>query len=234
VKALVLCGGKGLRIRGDFPEVPKPLVPVHGRPLLAFILDSYLAFGVSDFILLVGEMEEDFLHFSHEYGKSRGVSVSVLQTGSETLTGGRIVKALPLMSEDERFFVTYGDGISNVNMRSLLRCHMEGGQLATLTAVRPRLPFGMLNLMEGGLVKSFVEKPVLNGYINGGFFVFQREAFAFATDRDCLETDILPQLSMKQQLRAYIHEGFWQNMDTYKDHQLLEKMDIEGAMRVTK
>lgn len=230
MKTLILCGGLGLRIKGSFDDVPKPLIAVQGRPLLAFILDGYVASGFRDFVLLVGQGESLFRDFaSTEAGA--GVSIEVLPTGLDTPTGGRLKRALPLLTGEDRVFVTYGDGISNVDFGELLRVHRASGRGATLTAVRPQLPFGLLEVDNDGAVSSFLEKPVMSQYTNGGFFVLEREILAALSDDSDFETGTLPDLARRGELGAYLHPGFWKNMDTYKDYMSLSTIDIAERMR---
>lgn len=230
MKALILCGGLGLRIKGNFEEVPKPLIVVRGRPLLAFILDGYIASGIRDFVLLVGLGEDQFHAFARHYAGA-GVTVKVLQTGVDTPTGGRLKKAEPLLAGEEDFFATYGDGVSDLDFTALLRFHRQSGRLVTLTAVRPQLPFGLLELNDQDGVAAFREKPVMDRYTNGGFFVMRRAVLAGIHEDADLETDVLPTLSAKGELGAYRHDGFWKNMDTYKDYLSLNAIDLAARIR---
>lgn len=228
MKALVLCGGQGLRMKGNFGGVPKPLVPVRGRPLLAYIIDAYAAAGVRDVILLVGDAAADFEAFAAGYTGS-AVRVRVLPTGSDTPTGGRLQRALPLLADGETVFATYGDGVSDVDLDALLAFHRASGRAATLTAVRPRLPFGLLGVGPGGRVDSFREKPVLEQYMNGGFFVFQANVLRELGPGTDLEVDFLPLLAARAELGAFCHDGFWKGIDTYKDCLELERDGVPAG-----
>jgi glucose-1-phosphate cytidylyltransferase len=217
MKALILCGGKGLRIKGHFDNIPKPLILVHGKELLLRIIEQYKLYGIHHFILLVGDDEEDFMRFSKKYSCKK-IIIDVVATGSNTCTGGRLKKVEYLLSGDISFFMTYGDGLSDVNFTELLHFHESHGKMVTLTAVKPQLQFGALNLSENFTVKSFTEKPILNEYINAGFFVLNREIFNILRDDSDFENEILPILSNQEQLKAYKHTSFWKNVDTYKDY----------------
>lgn len=226
MKAVLLCGGQGLRLKGPFGDTPKPLVELQGRPLLGFILDHYRAHGVREFVLLVGRGEQHFHQFASRYAGATGVAVQVVQTGADTPTGGRIKRAEPYLRNAEAFFMTYGDGVSDVDLNRLRACHDSSSCLVTLTAVRARLPFGLVELDEKGGVDSFVEKPLLEQYTNGGFFVFRRDAMAYLKEDSDLERDVLPVLAAAGELNAYRHHGFWHSMDTYKDHQALSELPL--------
>ena len=228
MKALVLCGGLGLRMKGSFAGVPKPLVPVRGRPLLAFIIDGYVAAGVLDIVLLAGDGAAAFEAFAAGYAGS-DVRVQVLPTGSETPTGGRLRQAAPLLRGEEAVFAAYGDGVADVDLAALLACHRAGGWAATLTAVRPRLPFGLLALQPGGRVDSFREKPLMAEYTNGGFFVLQVAILDELRPDTDFEADFLPALAARGQLGAYRHEGFWKGVDTYKDCLELERDGVPAG-----
>lgn len=230
MKALILCGGQGLRIKGSFDEVPKPLIVVQDKPLLAFIIDGYVASGIKDFVLLVGQGEPLFHDFVRDYATA-GVTILVMQTGRDTLTGGRLKKAEPLLADEDCFFVTYGDGVSDIDFDDLLRFHKSSGRAATLTAVRPQLPFGLLEVESDGAVSSFLEKPLMDQYTNGGFFVLQRSVLASINDDSDFETGVLPALSRNGELGAYLHAGFWKNMDTYKDYLALSAINLAERMR---
>lgn len=217
MKALILCGGQGLRIKGNFGETPKPLVMVKGRPIVAHIIDHYRAFGVTELILLVGDNESEFHKFAGSYAES-DCTIRVLQTGSLTPTGGRLFQALSLLGDDEVVFATYGDGISDVDIASLLDTHRASGKKVTLTAVHPMLPFGLLLLNDGNEVVSFREKPIMDQWTNGGFFVIDRSVLEGMNTELDFETQVLPELALEGELGVYCHRGFWKSMDTYKDY----------------
>lgn len=218
---LILCGGQGLRIKGHFNETPKPLIKIQGKSLLTYIIDHYKSYGINHFILLVGDNEQEFIEFSKE-NSCENTSIEVLQTGVDTNTGGRIKKAEHLLNNIDHFFLTYGDGIANINFEKQLKFHKDHGKIATLTAVKPQLPFGLLKFGLNDSVESFIEKPIIDEYINGGFFVLSKKIFSYLKDDSDFEDEILPQLSDQHQLNAYKHSGVWKNMDTYKDFLFLD------------
>lgn len=225
-----MCGGHGLRLKGNFGDTPKPLVSLQGKPLLCYIIEHYRRYGVHEFILLVGENEREFQAFARSFS-GNGLTIDVLQTGSDTPTGGRIKRVEPILEGEERFFVTYGDGVSDIDIEALLARHRSSGKLVTLTAVRPTLPFGLVRLNEQNLVTSFVEKPVIDEWINAGFFVLERAALEHIQSDSDFENDVLPALSTRRDLVAYTHTGFWRSMDTYKDYLALDKLDLSDIWR---
>lgn len=222
---LILCGGHGLRIKGYFNDVPKPLILVQGKPLLEYIIDGYKKFGVNHFVLLVGKNESLFCDFAKNYSNTN-IKIEVLQTGRDTPTGGRIKKAENLV-QSETFFLTYGDGISNIDFVKQLHFHRQHKKTATLTAVKPQLPFGLLEVDDTFTVRSFTEKPVLEKSVNGGFFILNKKIFSLLNENSDFEQEILPLLAENNQLKAFIHNGFWKNMDTYKDYLLLEDLELK-------
>lgn len=226
---LILCGGHGWRIKGHFDDVPKPLVPLRGKPLLYYIIDGYRKYGVTHFVLLVGNNENLFTEFAASY-EATDIIIEILQTGINTLTGGRIKKAESLLEQEETFFLTYGDGIADIDFAKQMDFHQQHQKTATLTAIRPRLPFGLLDIDDLFSVLAFTEKPVLEKYINGGFFVLNRDVFTLLDENSDFETEILPLLSKENKLNAFIHNGFWQNMDTFKDYLFLDGLELEKIL----
>lgn len=226
MKTLILCGGNGLRIKGIFNDVPKPLIPIQGKPLLSYIIEIYKKYNFNDFILLVGDNLTKFQEFKALH---KDVNITVLETGLNTPTGERILKAKDLL-DDSPFFLTYGDGISNIDISSLLKFHKSHNLMASLTAVKPQLPYGLLNIDANHLVTSFVEKPTLDQFVNGGFFVINPEVFDLLCENSDFENDVLPLLSKNGQLCAYPHTGFWKSIDTYKDYLALEELSLENSL----
>lgn len=246
ISVFILCGGQGTRLREETEFKPKPMVRIGDRPILWHIMKIFDHYGFKNFVLCLGyksEIIKDyFLNHRTHHGSCRvdlrdgsvqsiGDSalredwrVALLDTGLETLTGARIKRALRHV-DDRQFFVTYGDGVADINIDSLLAHHQRAGRLVTITAVRPSSRFGELDL-QGDQVRSFQEKPqVGEGWINGGFMVFEREAFEILPDGENapLETAVLENLSRQGQVSVYRHDGFWQCMDTYREVQLLEE-----------
>jgi glucose-1-phosphate cytidylyltransferase len=244
---IILCGGLGTRLREETEYKPKPMIPIGGRPILWHIMKIYGHFGCQNFNLCLGYKAEVIKDYFFSYRSNTGSHcidlatgalspvgaaepiekwrVSLIETGIETLTGTRVKRALQVIDGD-RFFLTYGDGVADIDIDRLLAHHLASKRLVTVTAVRPSSRFGELDL-EGDTVRSFVEKPqVGSGWINGGFMVFERQAFDMldAGGSDPLETAVLERLSRDGQVSVYRHDGFWQCMDTYREMQLLEGM----------
>jgi glucose-1-phosphate cytidylyltransferase len=244
MKVAILCGGLGTRLREETEVKPKPMVEVGGRPILWHIMRGYAAHGFADFVLALGYkgdvIKRYFLDYFHLQGNltvdvgSGTVTphdgardawrVSLVDTGLATQTGGRVKRLAPWLG-DGPFMLTYGDGVSDVNLGRLLRFHRSHGKLATVTAVRPPARFGGL-VFEGDLVTEFTEKPqVGEGWINGGFFVCEPGVLDYIdTDETFLEREPLERLAKDGQLVAHRHEGFWQCMDTVRDLRLLETL----------
>lgn len=242
MKVAVLAGGLGTRLAEETSVRPKPMVTVGGRPLLWHIMKHFAAHEFHEFFIALGYKGDDIKRYFVDYPSLRGSlrvdigqgtvesldssedswSVNLIETGHSTSTGGRVKRLEPYFSGD-RFMVTYGDGVSNVDLRALLAFHEAAGRVATVTAVRPPARFGGL-VFEGPLVREFTEKPqVGEGWINGGFFVFEPKIFDYLKgDETSLEYDVLPRLCADGQLAAYRHRDFWQCVDTLRDRHLLE------------
>lgn len=240
--AVILAGGKGTRISEESLTRPKPLVEAAGHPLLWHIMQNFSLAGITEFVILAGykgnQIKEYFANYwmintditfdlstpNRKIHESRGLpwKVTVLDTGLETMTGGRLAKAQSQINDT--FFLTYGDGVSDIDIKKLLAFHRVNNVTATLTAVQPPARFGALDI-NADFVKSFEEKPSGDGsWINGGFFVFEPNIFDFAMyDGTVLESEILPQLALQNQLGAYKYEGFWQPVDTLRDLHRLEE-----------
>lgn len=190
------------------------------------IMKHYSKYGFHEFILCTGARHEAFEKYLSEEPDDKFV-ISLSNAGPETGTAGRILHAVASV-QDEPFFCTYGDGISDVNIRSLLESHQKASTLATLTTVRPRLTFGLLDIDPQNKIRKFDEKPRLEAWINGGFFVFEPAAIPYLNMGDVLEREPLTALSDAGQLSAFRHEGNWQCMDTFKDYQLLQELASMG------
>ena len=228
VRSLILCGGRGTRAYPHTLEVPKALLEVADRPVLLHVLELYASQGLTNFVLAAGFKHDAIAGFA--LSLPTNWSVDVVDTGQDTATGSRIVRCLEGLGD--RFFVTYADGLSDIDLRALLAFHVEHGKAATVTAVPMPSQYGTLELGNGDVVERFVEKPVLpEHWINGGFFVFERRAFErwASADATCdLERDVLPALAQAGELFAYRHAGFWKSMDTYKDALELSRLASEG------
>ncbi|WP_249010237.1 sugar phosphate nucleotidyltransferase [Conexibacter sp. DBS9H8] len=226
-KVVILCGGRGTRLRERTQSVPKPLVEIGGRPILWHVIQIYLAQGFSDFLLLTGYMAEQIERFAAEERWPAPTRVRCLFTGVDTPTGGRLKLAGTELA-DERFCVTYADGVADIDLDALLSQHVRTGASATVTVVRPELPFGVAELNSDGLVQGFVEKPRSEHWINGGFFCFEPTLLDLLHDEAILEREPLEQLAAGGRLRAYRHEGFWDCMDTFKDELMLNDLWMAG------
>ena len=248
-KAVILCGGLGTRLSEETAIKPKPMVEIGGRPILWHIMKTYDRAGIGDFLLTLGykgEVIKDYFLNYHArqsnitVGLANGAieysnpmvedwTVSCIDTGLYTMTGGRLLRLKPYLENEEFFCLTYGDGVSNVDINALLEFHKSHGKVATVTAVRPPVRFGELQL-EGDSVREFQEKPQAGeGWINGGFFVFSPRVFDFLdSDETLLERSPMEKLAGNGELMAYKHSGFWQCMDTLRDKQSLEKLWDSG------
>lgn len=248
MKTVLLAGGLGTRLREETEFRPKPMVEVGSKPMLWHIMKTYESAGFKDFVICAGyksdvikqyfsnliNMSGDFRikyhsNVSVEFmdGDTPDWSVIVSDTGFETMTGGRI-KRIQKYIENNRFFCTYGDGLSNVNLNELLDFHKSQNKIATLTAVHPTSRFGQLSINTDGSVSDFSEKPMNDEWINGGFFVFEPDVFDYLSESCILEKDVLPVLAREGQLSAFKHDGFWQPMDTYRESQLLNELWSAG------
>ena len=251
MKVVILAGGYGTRLSEYTEAIPKPMVKIGDLPILVHIMNIYSFYGHKDFYLALGYkgelIKEFFMNFS-AHNKNLKVNlktgeiqylnqeidldwhVTLIDTGKDSLTGKRIKLMEPYLG-NERFFITYGDGLSNINLEKLLDFHKSHGKVCTITAVRPSARFGELNIDENSSVRSFREKPQLKeGWINGGFLVVEPEFMNFIPEENVmLEKQPMDKLSQDKQLKAYKHEGFWQCMDTLRDKKLLESLYQNGA-----
>ena len=252
IPVVILCGGLGTRLREETEYRPKPMVEIGGRPILWHIMRLYAHAGFKDFVLCLGYkamlIKEYFLNyqplvsdFTVRLGEAPSVSylnngnevvdwtVTLVDTGLETMTGAR-VKRVQKYVDAERFMLTYGDGLANVDIRETLRFHRAHKKLVTVTGVRPPSRFGEMNVCKG-VVEHFDEKPQISeGMVNGGFFVCERGFFDYlSADESCvLEQEPLRRVAADHQLAAYSHDGFWQCMDTYREWQLLNNLWESG------
>jgi glucose-1-phosphate cytidylyltransferase len=220
---VILCGGRGTRLREHTQTIPKPLVEIGGRPILWHVIRIYAAQGFERFVLCLGHKGELIERFVRDDGLPQNISVECVDTGEDTPTGGRIARVRDRV-DGGRFCATYADGVADIDLHALLGFHAEHGGLATMTVVQPELQFGVARLDGDGVVRGFEEKPQFDGWINGGFFVFEPGAFDYIGEDDVLEREPLERLTRDGQLRAYRHTGFWDCMDTYKDAVLLNDL----------
>ncbi len=221
MKVVILAGGYGTRISEYTKTIPKPMIKINGKPILVHIMNHYAKFGYKDFYIALGYKGKVIKKFFKK--KIKDWNINLIDTGNKTMTGGRL-KRLKKLIGNETFFMTYGDGISNVNIKKLLKFHKKYRKLVTLTAVQPTARFGAVKF-SGKFVKSFKEKSKIDeGWINGGFFVMESKFLEFIkSDKTFLEKEPLENASKKKELIAYKHRGFWQCMDTKRDKDILEK-----------
>jgi glucose-1-phosphate cytidylyltransferase len=224
---VILCGGRGTRLRERTESVPKALVEIGGRPILWHVIQIYAAQGFERFLLATGYMGEAVEEFVAAERWPDGVSVECVDTGLDTPTGGRIARLAERLA-GEAFCATYADGVADVDLDALLDFHRGHGEAATLTVVRPHLQWGVAELAEDDRVAGFVEKPRSEHWINGGFLCFEPEALAYVDEGSVLEREPLQRLAADGRLRAFRHEGFWDCMDTYKDAVLLNDLWAGG------
>lgn len=250
MKVLILCGGRGLRMHDLTRDMPKPLVPIAGKPMLWHIMKLYKHYGFDDFILLLGyrgdRIKEYFMDYpwkNHSFvldtqnsritllEEAENWKITFLDTGLDTATGDRIRKAQDLVG-NETFMATYGDGLSDIDLRKLLAFHKEKGLLATVTGISKKSQYGTMTVRDG-IAESFVEKESKEGIINGGFFVFEPGVFDYlaAVEPNVLEKDAMAHLARDRQLAVYLHDGFWYACDTYYDIMTMNRMAEEGMDR---
>ena len=222
MKVVILAGGFGTRLSEYTKTIPKPMIEINGKPIIFHIMKLYAKYGYKDFYIALGYKGEIIKKFFKN--NFFDWKINLIETGKNTMTGGRL-KRLKKYIGQETFMMTYGDGVSNINLKKLLRFHNKNKKIATLTAVRPPARFGALKI-EGQNVSYFKEKSKLDeGWINGGFFVIEPEFFKFIkNDQTYLEREPLEKLTKKKQLAAFKHSGFWQCMDTKRDKDKLDKV----------
>jgi len=220
MKAVIFCGGLGTRISQETYNKPKPMIKIGRIPILEHIINFYTKQNVEEIFLLLGYKEEVIKNYFKN--KKLSKNIKFISTGLNTLTGERLLKAKKFLEMEENFMVTYGDGLSSVNLKRLLKFHLKHNKVATVTTVRPPARFGEIYLKKSNLVKSFAEKPqISSGWINGGFFIFNRKIFKFLKKNQMLEREPMNKLVNSRNLMAYKHKGFWQCMDTKRDKDLL-------------
>jgi glucose-1-phosphate cytidylyltransferase len=212
----ILCGGRGTRLQERTEAIPKPLVEIGGRPILWHVIQIYATQGFRRFMLCLGYKGDHIEQFTAETPWPDKVEIECIHTGLDTPTGGRL-KMLEERLEAQTFCATYADGVADVDLLRLLDFHRTHGALASVTVVRPELQFGIAQLDGEDRVAGFQEKPRLDQWINGGFFVFEPGAFGYLSESSVLEREPLEGLAADNELRAFRHTGFWDCMDTYKD-----------------
>lgn len=252
MKVVILCGGLGTRLREETEFRPKPLVEIGNRPVLWHIMKLYAHYGHRHFILCLGyrgnmikdyflkyeAMNNDFTiqlgresHISYEGSHTeQDFHVTLADTGLGSMTGGRVKRVQKYLGS-ERFMVTYGDGVSDLNLDRLLEFHCKHGRLATVTTIRPPSRFGIVDPDEEGQIRQFTEKPQRDSWASAGFFIFESGVFDYLDGDDCiLERRPLEQLAADGQLMAYQHDGFFYPMDTYRDYEHLNQVWTSGKV----
>ena len=250
MKVVILCGGLGTRLREETEFRPKPMVEIGGRPILWHIMKIYAHYGFRNFVLCLGYrgnmIKEYFLNYEamnndfticlgnqnrinyHGAHNEQDFSVTLVDTGLETMTGGRVKRIEKYIGEDT-FMVTYGDGVADIDIAALVDFHHAHGQLVTMTTVRPISRFGLLDVDDTGKALNFAEKPKLDGWASAGFFVFNRQIFDYLGGDDCvLEQEPLERLAHEGKLMAYCHSGFFFAMDTYREYKYLNELWASG------
>jgi glucose-1-phosphate cytidylyltransferase len=250
MKVAILAGGMGTRLREETEYRPKPMVEIGGRPMLWHIMKIYSHYGLTDFVVCLGYKGAVIRDFFYNYRLRNcdftvtlgagtveiydghdedGWRVTLAETGDKTMTGGRL-KRISRYLGGRTFMATYGDGVADIDIARLSAFHKSHGKLATVTAVRPSSRYGELSIADG-MVQLFREKPqVQEGWINGGFFVFEPEVLDLIEgDDETLETGVLMKLAQKRELAVYQHDGFWQCMDTYREMELLNSLWSENT-----
>ncbi len=238
MKLVILCGGKGTRMREETEYRPKPLVDIGNKPIVWHIMKMYSYYGIKDFILCLGykgdmikqyfnniqwlnndytlHIENGVSSITYHTNDNSNWNISFIDTGLETLTGGRL-KKIKKYIDDNNFMLTYGDGLSDINIKELIKYHKLKGKAATITGIHPISSFGVIEV-ENGLVKSFTEKPKQGGFINGGFMVLNRRVFDYIPKGDCMFVqEPIKNLADDGELAIYEHNGFWIAIDTFKD-----------------
>jgi glucose-1-phosphate cytidylyltransferase len=238
MKAVILAGGMGTRLREETEFRPKPMVEIGDRPILWHIMKTLSTQGVDDFVICLGYKGDDIKDFFLNYearthdisvklGRNKGVvqhsesnsenwTVTLANTGALTQTGGRI-NMIKKYVEGERFLCTYGDGLADLNLNALIAYHESHGKIATVTSVRPTNRFGAMQIDDDHSVTKFVEKPLTEKRVNGGYFIFEPGIFNYLNNESTLEKEPLENLALNGELKAYLHDGFWQPMDTYRE-----------------
>ena len=235
MKTIILAGGKGTRISEYTKTIPKPMIKIGNKPILIHIIEHYSKYGHKDFFIALGHKSQVIKKYFKKFKKldeafnyktkNFNVSITLSYTGKNTLTGGRIKRMAKFINKNEDFMFTYGDGVSNVNIKKLVQFYKNSKKLITVTAVRPPARFGEITI-KNNRVNTFKEKPqVTTGWINGGFFISNYNFFKLIkNDKTILEREPLEQASKNNQLYAFKHKGFWKCMDTLRDKEVLEKI----------
>ena len=223
MKLVILAGGYGTRLAEETKVKPKPLVKIGNKPIVWHLLKIYSHYGINDFIICLGYKGEMLVKELNQISKNEDWNIKYVKTGLKTMTGGRIKKIQKYIKNDENFCLSYGDGLSDVNIKKQIQFHLKNKKIATLTAVKYKNPKGILIFGNQNNIKSIKEKPV--EYINGGFFVLSKKIFKFLKNsKTIFEKDCLPKLAHNNELMAFKHKGFWGCMDTLREKKELNKI----------
>ena len=223
MKLVILAGGYGTRLAEETKAKPKPLVKIGSKPIIWHILKIYSHYGINDFIICLGYKGNLLIKELNTLSKKENWNIKYVKTGLQTMTGGRIKKIKKFINKDENFCLSYGDGLSDVNIQKLIKFHLQNKKIATLTAVKYKNPKGVLIFDNQFRIKKIKEKPL--EYINGGFFVLSKKIFNFLKNsKTIFEKDCLPKLANKKELIAFKHHGFWGCMDTLREKKELNKI----------
>lgn len=228
MKVVILAGGRGSRLNEETKDIPKPMVKIGGKPILWHIMQIYSFYGIKDFIICCGYKSNIIKNYFDKsfFLKKNKWNIRLVNTGIRTATGGRLKKIEKIISKEKFFHFTYGDGVTNLNIKKLINFHIKHKKLATVTAVRPPGRYGVLNIKKNLIVKNFSEKKRGgDGYINGGFFILSPKVIKYIKNGNTIwEKEPMQKLSKIKQLIAFKHQDFWQSMDTYRDKLELEKI----------
>ena len=223
MKLVILAGGYGTRLSEETKIKPKPLVKIGNKPIIWHIMKFYSHYGINNFIICLGYKGHILIKELNKFTSKESWDIKFVQTGLKTMTGGRIKKIEKFVSDEENFCLSYGDGLSDVNIKKLINFHKKNKKIATLTAVRYKNPKGVLIFSNNSNVKKIKEKPI--EYINGGFFILSKKIFKFLKDsKTVFERDCLPKLTKQKELIAFKHNGFWACMDTLREKKELNKI----------
>jgi len=224
MKVVILAGGKGTRISEYTHDIPKPMIRIGGKPILSHLIEYFQSYKFKEIIIATGYKSNVIKNYYKS--KKKFTNVKIVNSGKNTMTGGRILRLKKYFNKNDNFLLTYGDGISNVNLNKLKKFHLKHKKLATVTAVRPAIRFGELNVGKKNIVKKFEEKPQLkSGWVNGGFFILNYKVFNFIKgDKMLFERQPMEKLAKKKNLIAFKHKGFWKCVDTLKDKLYLDEI----------
>lgn len=250
MKAIILAGGKGTRIRELSVDTPKPMIRLGGIPLVLHVTSILMRQGVTEFWICVGYKKDVFYDYFDETferiepKRSQGADLkryldiksgchfNILDTGPDTDTGGRLLRVADFLNNSEDFIFTYGDGLADIDLKALLNLHSKKKSFCTISTFRPRCQYGVIDVSEDGYIESFIEKPLLNVWSNCGYMVMSHEIFSsISGDSSNLEQEVLPALATEKRIAVYKHPGFFKAMDTYKEYLEFEEMLKNGGAK---